>query len=106
MSSELSEQAVCDLIREKSLLTSKGYGLILNGDCASLNITAITAIVNAALTTPVATAAPSGELPPLPEPDTHCFDEDEKRDVWSYSAELVQAYARAVLASLPLEQTK
>jgi len=26
----------------------------------------------------------------LPEPDTHCFDEDEQKDVWSYSKELVQ----------------
>ena len=26
----------------------------------------------------------------LPEPDTHCFDNDEREDVWSYSRELVQ----------------
>ena len=26
----------------------------------------------------------------LPAPDTHCFDEDEQKDVWSYSRELVE----------------
>jgi len=24
-------------------------------------------------------------LPPLPEPDTHCWDDDTGRDVWSHS---------------------
>ena len=24
-------------------------------------------------------------LPPLPEPDTHCFDDDVGKDVWSHS---------------------
>ena len=38
-------------------------------------------------------------LPPLPEPDTHCFDEDTRKDVWSYSVELVQAYAAAAVAA-------
>ena len=27
----------------------------------------------------------------LPEPDTHCFDEDTKTDCWSYSSGLMQA---------------
>ena len=27
----------------------------------------------------------------LPEPDTHCFDEDTKTDCWSYSADQMQA---------------
>ena len=31
----------------------------------------------------------SAGLPPLPEPDTHCFDDDTGRDVWSYSPALV-----------------
>lgn len=30
---------------------------------------------------------------PLPEPDTHCWDDDTKKDVWSYSAEQMHAYA-------------
>ena len=42
--------------------------------------------------------APQG-LPPLPKPDTHCLDDDTQRDVWSYSAELVQSYAREALAA-------
>jgi len=36
-------------------------------------------------------------LPPLPTPDTHCFDEDTKKDVWSFSEELMREYAIAVL---------
>lgn len=26
----------------------------------------------------------------LPEPDTHCWDDDTQKDVWSYSKELVE----------------
>ena len=33
----------------------------------------------------------------LPKPDTHCFDDDSKSDVWSYSRELV---IRTVLAHI------
>lgn len=35
------------------------------------------------------------ESPALPEPDTHCFDDDTQKDVWSYSEGLV----RSILAS-------
>lgn len=40
----------------------------------------------------LASPAPQ-ELPPVtpPKPDTHCFDDDTGKDVWSYSAELVLA---------------
>jgi len=34
----------------------------------------------------------------LPSPDTHCFDEDTKRDVWSYSPELVRTMLEAATA--------
>jgi len=34
----------------------------------------------------------------LPTPDTHCFDEDTKRDVWSYSPELVRTMLEAATA--------
>ena len=37
----------------------------------------------------------------LPEPDTHCLDEDTGLDCWSYSAELMQqAYAAGRAAAL------
>ena len=36
-------------------------------------------------------------LPPLPTPDTHCFDDDTGKDVWSHSAEQMQAYALAAI---------
>jgi hypothetical protein len=26
-------------------------------------------------------------MPKLPEPDTHCFDDDTRKDVWSHSKE-------------------
>lgn len=45
----LSEQAVCDMVREHGLLTDKGVRLASNGDFVSLNLTAITAIVNCAI---------------------------------------------------------
>jgi hypothetical protein len=35
------------------------------------------------------------DLLPMPEPDTHCWDDDTGKDVWSYSAEQVRAYAIA-----------
>ena len=37
------------------------------------------------------------QLPPLPEPDTHCFDDDTGKDVWSYTADQMRAYALAAL---------
>jgi hypothetical protein len=39
------------------------------------------------------------ELPPPPEPDTHCWDDDVGRDVWSYSAEQMRIYAAAAVAA-------
>ena len=39
----------------------------------------------------------------LPEPDTHCFDDDTKSDVWSYSRELV---IRTVLAHIDNLETE
>ena len=35
------------------------------------------------------------QYPPLPAPDTHCFDEDTGKDVWSYSESLMRAYVDA-----------
>lgn len=40
-----------------------------------------------------------GSYPALPEPDTHCHDEDTGRDVWSYSAEQMRAYAAQAVAA-------
>lgn len=34
----------------------------------------------------------SKQYHPLPEPDTHCFDEDTGKDVWSHSADQMRAY--------------
>lgn len=36
-----------------------------------------------------------GEYLPLPKPDTHCYDEDTGKDVWSHSAEQMRAYVDA-----------
>ena len=38
------------------------------------------------------------KLPPLPEPDTHCWDDDAvpPRDVWSHSTEQLRAHSLAV----------
>ncbi len=36
---------------------------------------------------------------PMPEPDTHCYDEDERRDVWSHSADQMLAYGVACRAA-------
>lgn len=38
------------------------------------------------------------ELPPLPDPDTHCWDDDAGKDCWSHSKEQVRAYAALVRA--------
>ena len=38
-------------------------------------------------------------LPPLPEPDTHCFDDDVGKDVWSHSPEQLHAYGEACAAA-------
>lgn len=38
------------------------------------------------------------ELPPLPEPDTHCWDDDTQKDCWSHSADQMLAYAAAAVA--------
>ncbi len=32
---------------------------------------------------------------PMPEPDTHCYDTDEERDVWSHSADQMRTYGDA-----------
>lgn len=37
------------------------------------------------------TGATPGEYLPLPQPDTHCFDDDGQVDVWSYSASQMHA---------------
>ncbi len=34
-------------------------------------------------------------MTPLPQPDTHCFDEDSSADCWSHSPEQMQAYGQA-----------
>ena len=31
----------------------------------------------------------------LPKPDTHCFDDDTQKDVWSHSDEQMFAYGKA-----------
>ncbi len=40
------------------------------------------------------------KLPPLPTPDTHCFDDDTGFDCWSYSGDQVIAYALLARADL------
>lgn len=38
----------------------------------------------------------SVELPvPVPVPDTHCYDTDEERDVWSHSPDQMRTYGDA-----------
>ena len=39
----------------------------------------------------------------LPEPDTHCFDDDTNSDVWSYSPELVREIVPAHIDNLEAE---
>ncbi len=38
-------------------------------------------------------------LPPLPPPDTHCWDEDTSKDVWSHSDDAMRAYAEQAVAA-------
>jgi len=40
-------------------------------------------------------ALQQGEYLPLPDADTHCYDEDTGKDVWSHSAEQMHAYVDA-----------
>ena len=35
----------------------------------------------------------------LPPPDTHCWDEDTSKDVWSHSADQMRAYAEQAVAA-------
>lgn len=42
----------------------------------------------------------------LPEPDTHCFDDDTKSDVWSYSRELVISTVLAHIDNLEAENER
>jgi hypothetical protein len=35
----------------------------------------------------------------LPPPDTHCWDEDTGKDVWSHSADQMRAYAEQAVAA-------
>lgn len=37
-------------------------------------------------------------LPPMPQPDTHCLDDDTGKDVWSHSADQMRAYAELAVA--------
>ena len=38
-------------------------------------------------------------LPPMPQPDTHCLDDDTGKDVWSHSADQMRAYAGQAIAA-------
>ena len=38
-------------------------------------------------------------LPPMPQPDTHCLDDDTGKDVWSHSADQMRAYAEQAVAA-------
>jgi hypothetical protein len=40
----------------------------------------------------------------LPEPDTHCWDDDEQKDVWSYSKELAEQMLAESDAAIQLMQ--
>lgn len=42
-------------------------------------------------------------LPPLPKPDTHCFDSDERKDVWSHSPDQLRAYGIACAEAMKEE---
>ena len=46
----------------------------------------------------------SPALPELPKPDTHCYDEDTRTDVWSHSAEQMHAYAKQYAAAIRAQQ--
>lgn len=39
---------------------------------------------------------PAAGEPELPEPDTHCFDDDTGKDVWSHSPDQLRAYGQAM----------
>ncbi|MBK6786292.1 MAG: hypothetical protein IPG77_01200 [Betaproteobacteria bacterium] len=39
-------------------------------------------------------------LPPMPQPDTHCLDDDTGKDVWSHSADQMRAYAEQAVAAV------
>ena len=39
-------------------------------------------------------------VPELPKPDTHCYDEDLRTDVWSHSAEQMHTYAKQYAAAI------
>ena len=41
---------------------------------------------------------PVGELP-MPQPDTHCYDDDVGRDVWSHSPEQMRTYGEQCRAA-------
>lgn len=45
--------------------------------------------------------AQTPEMPELPRPDTHCFDDDTGKDVWSYSADQMRSYAILALHTQP-----
>ena len=65
-------------------------GYVLNGvDAADLYVELFTG----------ATPLQQGEYLPLPEPDTHCYDDDKQVDVWSHSADQMHAYVDAHLAA-------
>ena len=36
-------------------------------------------------------------LPDIPEPDTHCFDDDTGKDVWNYSETQIRAYGLSMM---------
>ena len=42
----------------------------------------------------------------LPDPDTHCWDEDTQKDVWSYSKELVEQMLAQASAARIAAQTE
>lgn len=70
--------------QDKSDDTYKKYKALLE-TCTTLSASA-----------PVAPAPlQQGEYLPLPQPDTHCYDDDKQVDVWSHSAEQMRAYGEA-----------
>ena len=38
-------------------------------------------------------------LPTMPQPDTHCLNDDTGKDVWSHSADQMRAYAELAVAA-------
>lgn len=55
--------------------------------------------LDALLSPAAAIPAPEGAPLTLPPPDTHCWDDDTGKDVWSYSADLVRSIVSAALAA-------